>query len=93
MLTEENQSIDIEEQVKQPFKNGIYYRELVTGKPPEIIVQNLDLSFDKKNLVRTLTFAVSYGDKVTIVGENRKRKDYISQALIQRRELSIFRVD
>lgn len=51
MLTEENQSIDIEEQVKQHFKNVIYYRELVTGENPEIIVQNLDLSFDKKNLV------------------------------------------
>ncbi|CAI1884061.1 hypothetical protein SEUBUCD646_0D00130 [Saccharomyces eubayanus] len=94
MLTEESQPIDTQEPVKPHFKNGIYYCDLVTGKPPKIIVQNLDLSFDKKTLFTDLDFKVSYGDKVTIVGENGSgKKDYISQALIRRRGLSIFWVD
>lgn len=70
MLTEEKQTGIIKEQMKELHKNGIYYRELVTGKSPEIIVQNLDLSFDGKTLFTDLDFVVSYGDKVTIVGEN-----------------------
>ncbi|CAI4058919.1 hypothetical protein SUVZ_04G0030 [Saccharomyces uvarum] len=74
MLTEENKSTNTKEQVKQLFKNGIYYRELVTGKSPGIIVQNLDLSFDKKTLFSNLDFAASYGDKVTIVGDNGSGK-------------------
>lgn len=61
-------------QVNQIYKNGIYYRELITGKSPEIIVRNLDLSFDGKTLFTDLDFAVSYGDKVTIVGENGSGK-------------------
>ncbi|SCV99683.1 LAFE_0B00210g1_1 [Lachancea fermentati] len=74
MLTERNKSTNRKEQEKQTDKNGICYRELVTGKPPEIVVHNLDLSFGKKNLFTDLGFAVSYGDKVTIVGENGSGK-------------------
>lgn len=73
-------------QVNQIYKNGIYYRELITGKSPEIIVRNLDLSFDGKTLFTDLDFAVSYGDKVTIVGENGSGKTtFFKLAFIRRR--------
>lgn len=74
MLSQQYRSTNIKEQVKQLYENGIYYRELITGKSPEIIVHNLDLSFDKKTLFTDLDFAVSYGDKVTVVGENGSGK-------------------
>ncbi|SCU85451.1 LAMI_0C11320g1_1 [Lachancea mirantina] len=74
MLTDQNQSTNMNEQVKQPYKNGIYYRELVTGKSPEVLVQSLDLTLDKKTLFMDLDFTASYGDKVTIVGENGSGK-------------------
>lgn len=65
---------NIKEQMKRLYKNGIYYREVVTGKSPELLVQNLDLALDKKTLFTELDFGVSYGDKVTIVGENGSGK-------------------
>lgn len=74
MLTDQDQSTSINEQVNQLYKNGIYYREVITGKSPELLVQNLDLTLDKKTLFADLDFAVSYGDKVTIVGENGSGK-------------------
>lgn len=74
MLSQQYRSTNIKEQVKQLYGNGIYYRELITGKSPEIIVHNLDLSFDRKTLFTDLDFAVSYGDKVTVVGENGSGK-------------------
>lgn len=74
MRTEQNQTNNLQEEVKQIYKNGIYYREFVTGKAPEIAVHNLDLSFDRKTLFTDLNFAISYGDKVTIVGENGSGK-------------------
>lgn len=74
MLTEQNQADNNQEQVKELYKNGIFYRELVTGKTPEIAVRDLDLSFDKKTLFSDLEFTLLYGDKVTIVGENGSGK-------------------
>lgn len=70
MLTRQYQSINIEKQVEQLYKNGIYYCELVTGKSPEITVCSLELSFDRKISFTDLDFAVSYGGKVTIIGAN-----------------------
>lgn len=74
MPIEQNQVDNTKEQVKEYYKNGIYYRELVAGKAPEIAVQNLDLSFDGKTLFTDLNFTLSCGDKVTIVGENGSGK-------------------
>lgn len=74
MLTEQKQTNNPQEQVKQLYENGIYYRELATGKSPEIAVHNLDLSFDKKTLFTDLDFSLSCGAKVTIVGENGSGK-------------------
>ncbi|QLL34639.1 hypothetical protein HG536_0H00130 [Torulaspora globosa] len=74
MPIEQNQVDNTKEQVKELYKNGIYYRELVAGKAPEIVVENLDLSFDGKTLFTDLNFTLSCGDKVTIVGENGSGK-------------------
>ncbi|QLQ81759.1 hypothetical protein HG537_0G00120 [Torulaspora globosa] len=74
MAIEQNQADNIKKQENEPYRNGIYYRELVTEKTPEIVVQHLDLSFDGKTLFTDLDFTLSYGDKVTIVGENGSGK-------------------
>lgn len=47
---------------------------MVTGKSPEIIVQNLDLSFGGKTLFTDLGFTIPYEDNVTIFGENGSGK-------------------
>ncbi|QLG72296.1 hypothetical protein HG535_0C06510 [Zygotorulaspora mrakii] len=74
MPTGQKEIRNVQEQVKQRYKNGIYYRELITEKSPEIVVRNLDLSLDKKTLFTDLDFALSYGNKETIVGENGSGK-------------------
>ncbi|SCU82814.1 LAFA_0D00210g1_1 [Lachancea sp. 'fantastica'] len=74
MLTDNDRVKVTQSQVERRHNNGIFYRESVTGKSPELLVNNLDLSFDKKILFEDLDFAVSYGDKVTIVGENGSGK-------------------
>ncbi|SCU91480.1 LADA_0F10220g1_1 [Lachancea dasiensis] len=68
MLTGQSGSLD--EPPSQLYENGIYYRTMVTGKPQAIEVSDLDLTLDKKTLFTDLDFSMSYGDKVTIVGEN-----------------------